>query len=319
MPLSNVAAREWLARATGIEPSALRLTRMRGATSSTLHLVSDANRPAGPRFVLRLFTLAPWLAEEPDLAPHEVAALAEARRTDLTVPEPLDFLPGPSRDHPDDPAGFGVPAVLMSFVPGRVELDPADERAWLREAARSLVAIHGHEAPGFPWRYRSWVQAGNVAVPSWSRRPAVWEAAIEAYAAWRPAPAEDTFLHRDYHPTNLLFEGGGSGIRVSAVVDWVNACTGPAAADVSHCRVDLLQMKGPAAAADFLEHYRDLRGTFDYDPVWDLEAVFDVAMPSPSFYPPWGEFGLSPVPEPEARRRVEQHVLRALAELGVSV
>ena len=311
------AARAWLAEATGIHEARLRLTRLRGSTSATLYRVTDAAPGSSRRFVLRLFTLASWLEREPDLARHEGAALTEAAAIGLPVPELVAYLPGPSLEDPSDPVGFGAPALLMTHLPGEVVLAPEDGDAWLRELARTLAAIHEHPAPGFAWTYESWVEPENVTVPAWTRRPGAWEAAIAAYRSWQPDPSERTFLHRDYHQLNLLFEGTGAGIRTAGVVDWVNACLGPAAADVALCRSNLLQMKGRDAADAFLRHYREQRGGFDYDPAWDLEAVFDHG-PEPRSFRPWSEHGIAPVPTEELRRRVEDNVLRALADLGVT-
>jgi aminoglycoside phosphotransferase (APT) family kinase protein len=308
--------REWLAQATGLQAGSLRLTEMRGATSSTLYLVEGPLGASGQRFLLRLFTLQEWLAAEPDLARHEVAALGAAAGSGVAVPQPMGFLPGPSPEGPDDPAGFGAPAVLMTHLPGRVELTPTDEGRWVRVLAETLAAIHAHPVPSFGWRYRSWVAAENVTVPAYAADRALWEAAVEAYRRWRPPVVAETFLHRDYHAMNLLFGGDGSGLRVTGVVDWVNACLGPAAADVSHCRIDLVKMKGPAAAELFLREYRAVRGGFDYDPVWDLEAVFDVAAPAADVHEPWREFGLAGLRAETVRERVEEHVRRALVEVG---
>lgn len=312
------AGRDWLARATGFNPGSLRLTTMKGATSSTLYLVEDRGATAGRRFVLRLFTLREWLAAEPDLARHEVAALRAAAGSGVTVPEPVAMLPGPSPEEPADPAGFGAPAVLMTHLPGRVELTPANEGRWLRALARTLATVHAHPAPSFGWRYHSWVDAQNVTVPAYAADKAMWEAAAETYGRWRPAEAEETFLHRDYHAMNLLFGGAGADLQVTGVVDWVNACVGPAAADVSHCRIDLVKMKGSAAAELFLREYRAVRGGFEYDPVWDLEGAFDVAVPVADVHAPWREFGLAGLRADTVQKRVEEHVSRALADLGVA-
>ena len=310
------AGRDWLAQATGFAPGSLRLTKMKGATSSTLYLVEDHQNAAGRRFVLRLFTLREWLATEPDLARHEVAALLAAAGSGVTVPEPVALLPGPSPEEPADPASFGAPAVLMTHLPGRVELTPDDEDRWLRALAHTLAAVHAHPAPSFGWRYRSWVEAHNVTVPAYATSKTMWEAAAEAYGRWRPAEGEETFLHRDYHAMNLLFGGAGSELRVTGVVDWVNACVGPAAADVSHCRIDLVKMRGLAAADLFLREYRAVRGGFEYDPVWDLEAVFDVAVPTADVHAPWRQFGLAGLRSETVQERVEEHLKRALIELG---
>lgn len=291
---------------------------MAGATSSSVYSVEVERGGSTRGYVLRLFTLERWLAQEPDLASHEAAALQAATHTGLPVPELIDFLPGPAPGQPGDPAGFGAPAVLMTRLPGRVELLPTDEDRWLEVMARSLAALHDHPAPAFDWRYGSWVEPANVVVPAHATDPGLWEAAVAAYEKWRPTERGDTFLHRDYHAMNVLFDGAGRGLRVTGVVDWVNACIGPAAADVAHCRIDLVKMKGVHAADRFLESYSAARGGFDYQPAWDLEAVFDVAVPDADVHGPWQHFGLSELSGGTVRARVEEHVRRALVDLGAA-
>ena len=43
------------------------------------------------------------------------------------------------------------------------------------------------------------------------------------------------FLHRDFHPGNLLW----TDERITGVVDWVSACAGPPEEDIGHCRANL--------------------------------------------------------------------------------
>lgn len=289
---------------------------MPGASSSTLYLLEDVSGWSNARYVLRLFTLEGWLAKEPDLAHHEAAALREAASTGLSVPALVDYLPGPSPLVSFDPAGFGAPAVLMTHLPGRVELTPQDERRWLRCLARALADVHAHSARGFGWRYQSWVEAANVTVPNYTRLTTMWEAATEAYQRWRPDDSDEVFLHRDFHAMNALFTGRAATLTLTGVVDWVNACVGPAAADVSHCRMDLVRMKGLAAADTFTQEYAAARGGFDYSPAWDLEAAFDVAVPEADVHGPWREFGLAGLRREGVQARVEELVTRALVDLG---
>lgn len=314
----TLEARRWLAQATGLDAEALTLERMRGASSASVYRVSNPTR-AGQVYVLRLFTLKTWLANEPDLARHEAAALREAHRAGLPAPELMAWLPGPSGESPEDPVGFGAPAVLMAYLPGRVELAPEDEGAWLKCMAHTLCKVHQHQPAVLDWRYKSWVEPGNVAVPARTGEVTLWEAAVTAYNRWKRADTDNTFLHRDYHALNALFGGHGSAITVTGVVDWVNACVGPAAADISHCRIDLVKMKGVGAAQRFLGHYAEARGGFDYDPGWDLEAVFDVAASEPGAHAPWFEFGLPKISDQTVRVRVEEFLRRALVDLGINI
>jgi aminoglycoside phosphotransferase (APT) family kinase protein len=78
----------------------------------------------------------------------------------------------------------------------------------------------------------------------------VWERAFAAID--RPAPTfEPCFLHRDFHPGNVLFDGAA----VSGVVDWVETSWGPADLDVAHCRTALALLHGVDAADRFRAAY----------------------------------------------------------------
>ena len=233
--------------------------------------------------MLRVLDNREWLAAEPDLASHEAAALDEAQRAGLPAPRLVAYA--------DDDVGFGAPVVLMSFLDGSVDLRPADFQGWLRALAAQLAAIHRRPADGFPWRFRSWVNRAALVTPAWSAVPRLWERAIEFWLRTEPE-SRAVFIHRDYHPTNVLWREGA----VSGVVDWINACRGPAGVDVAHCRTNLAGMYGPAAADEFLAAYRDAADGFTYDPYWDLDSLLDMCLAGPSYYPPWQEFGLGAIP-----------------------
>ena len=117
------------------------------------------------------------------------------------------------------------------------------------------------------------------------------------------------FIHRDYHPTNVLWEDG----VVSGVVDWVNACRGPAGVDVAHCRTNLAKMYGPAAAERFLVAYCRAAPDYVHYPYWDVDSLLDTSLPEPHFYPPWQDFGLPVIAGDLLRWRVEEHLAAVLA------
>lgn len=297
-------ARDWLGRATGAAERDLEIARMAGSTTSSLFLVETSRGAARARFVLRVLDNREWLADEPDLVSHEAAALDEAQRAGLPAPRLVAYTV--------DDVGFGAPAVLMSFVAGSVELRPADFGHWLAGLAGQLAAIHRHPADAFPWRFRSWVNRAALAVPSWTAVPRVWERAIEFWLqVGRVDNLSDTtasavFIHRDYHPTNVLWHGGA----VSGVVDWINACRGPAGVDVAHCRTNLAQMYGPDSADRFLDAYLKVADGFVYDPYWDIDSLLDMSFPEPTFYEPWEHFGLNRIAPAETRRRVDAYLER---------
>jgi aminoglycoside/choline kinase family phosphotransferase len=98
---------------------------------------------------------------------------------------------------------------------------------------------------------------------------AVWRAAVERVDAGLVG-STDGFIHRDYHPLNVLWHDD----TVSGVLDWVNACEGPIEYDLSRCRVNVELVTGPDAADAFLAACGELGAA--YDRAWDLETVFSL-------------------------------------------
>jgi Ser/Thr protein kinase RdoA (MazF antagonist) len=79
-----------------------------------------------------------------------------------------------------------------------------------------------------------------------------------------------TFIHRDFHPGNVLWSRGQS----TGVVDWADACRGPWGCDAAHCRAMLIQLAGPEAADRFLDAYESLTG-WKLDPYWEIASVLE--------------------------------------------
>lgn len=296
----SARARQWLETTIGNDANIERMVELRGSTSSSLYVVFARTRSvASFRCVLRVFTKADWLAVEPDLAEHEARVLIETAAMGLPAPKLIGF----SRDD----VGFGAPAVLMTFVDGNVQLRPKRFDAWVERLAETLVSIHGQHPPSFRWRYRSWVDAAQVAIPAWSNNAHLWERAIEiAHAS--PPTVREVFIHRDFHPTNVLWRDE----VVSGVVDWANGCLGPAAVDVAHCRLNLALMYGADAADQFLSAYTARTSDFTYHPHWDIDGVFDAAMPAPKYYEPWHHFGLGAIATTTLCARLDDYLARIL-------
>lgn len=60
--------------------------------------------------------------------------------------------------------------------------------------------------------------------------------------------ADRCFVHRDFHPGNVLWNRG----RITGVVDWESGCIGPPSIDISHCRANFLGY-APELAAEFTD------------------------------------------------------------------
>jgi len=279
----------------------LRCRRLRGATSSTLFGIELANRG---NVVLRLLTNERWLAEEPAAATHEAKALDSARRAHQPAPRVIAV--------DGDGSRAGLPAVLMTHLDGDVWLPKRPRQDWISVLARTLAGVHRHRAPTLEFVYRSWTPPTAIAMPAWSRRPRLWQRAIEVHAEGPPRAAH-VLLHRDYHPTNVLWRAG----RVTGVVDWINACRGPRGVDVAHCRANLTLMYGATPAANFLDSYASACGGYRQHPYWDLDTAFDWAH-EPRYYRPWREFGLPAVSRQTLCARLEDHLEEVLSHARTS-
>lgn len=276
---------------------------LRGATSSLLHVVDVDTGDRKQSLVLRRFTDRQWIEREPDLATREARCLQHAQRVDLPAPRLIAV--------DADGAHCGVPATLVTRLPGTVVLSPGERAEWLRGLARAAAQIHRVDAAGFPWKYHRYNESVQLTAPAWSTQPKAWEAAIAAVHG-RPPAYRECFIHRDYHPSNVLWENG----RVSGVVDWVNGCRGPAAIDVAWCRHNLANLHSVAVADEFLDAYlTEAGGDFSYDAYWDLMSVVELLPGPPSMYEGWRAAGVTPISNATMRERVDAYVSNVVERL----
>jgi hypothetical protein len=127
----------------------------------------------------------------------------------------------------------------------------------------------------------------------------VWERAVELFH--RPVPDgadQAVFLHRDFHPGNVLWRRG----TVTGVVDWASASVGPAWVDVGHCRGNLFAY-GLEAADRFTRMWQRHSGQ-PYHPVADVVTIIGGL----------DDLRGTPPPAPE-RAAVEDALARAVADL----
>ena len=290
------AAIHWIERELG--PGA-RVARARAMPpSSTAKHAIDVDFADGEslRFVLRRYHDARRLENDPWYVPAN-EALALTLVAAAGVPAP--------RLHAADLEGAFCesPALLESWIEGEAAWRPQDLAAFLRDAAAVLVRVHAVKpADARLRRYAPYREPGPLVSPPFSTRPGLWESVGEILE--RPAPAHrDTFIHRDYHPGNVLWDGA----RVTGVVDWATAALGPPGIDLARMRLNLAWHLGVDAADRFTAAYAAAGGDPSArHPFWDLLDAADV---------------LSDLDPPPARRagfaRFERYVAGVLLEYSV--
>jgi len=233
--------------------------------------------------VLRWYGTGTPGPEEPDAINREAAALTAVAGSEVPAPHLVAWT--------EDP-----PALLMTRLPGEHRLDASGAAVILD----ILDAIHVIAPSGSArWRYRGYHEGLDEHRPVWWRDAGLWDRAVKV-SATRPGEIDDPVLiHRDFHPGNLLWEGDA----VSGVVDWGDACVGPAAFDLAHYRVNIATLVGPEAAD----------AAFPGDPAWDIEAALGYLDHEAldDWRGPWPD--VSPA---IARERLEAFIARALAALG---
>jgi aminoglycoside phosphotransferase (APT) family kinase protein len=222
--------------------------------SSNLRLIEVDGTP----LVLRRYETDEVLTVVPGVVEDEVRALNAGRPVlGPLVPEPVAF------DVTGDRAGR--PSLLMTFLPGRPVIHGLHPHA----SASPLAALHAGPVPSDLSPFHLWFDAEAVAVPPWTRRPDAWSTLADVVRKAPPA-APHVFLHRDYHPGNLLWRDGA----LTGIVAWPYGCHGPRGVDVAHMRGNLAFVDGVAAADRFLDSYRAIVPGYDHDPWWDVADLF---------------------------------------------
>ncbi len=153
---------------------------------------------------------------------------------------------------------FGVPAMALSYLPGRSIFPVAEVAFWTEGLAAALVDIH-HITPD---RYDlSWLPVADRASMCallgryLSPEPAdplsreVHRVLISALERFEVLVSN--LIHDDFWPGNTVWHRR----RLASVIDWSDASLGDARSDVATCRVDLVMSHGLDVADAFLHDY----------------------------------------------------------------
>ena len=278
-------ALRWAASAAGARVASW--TVMPGGTSTAMYRL-DVSGAAGSTLVLRCHV-------RPDLA-HEAAAMvtgeAAALRTAATIDVPTPGLV--ARDVTG--AEAGVPSVLMTWLPGEVEWDPRSLTHRLVALAGVLPGLHDAATDDADLGHYASYRQADYRPPAWAEHRTVWERAVEIFHGPVLDP-DRCFVHRDFHPGNVLWSSG----RVTGVVDWASACVGPPSVDVGHGRANFLGY-APELAAPYTQQAERATGR-PFHPWADIAALIGM-LDGLRDHPP----------RPASRRAIERALARAVAE-----
>ncbi|MGW7328859.1 phosphotransferase family protein [Streptomyces sp. NPDC054840] len=282
------ATRSWVEKGLSEAERIERVVRLRGGWTAQMRRL-DLGGPDGRRsLVLRSFVAPFYVRAAQGLLTREAAVLRLLEGTD--VPAAALVAVDATAQYCDHPS------LLMSLLPGSVRLDDrhADARADL--LARQLVRIH--QLPiaveQRPRTYEAWTSPERVSPPPATGRPELWQRAVDVIRR-DPPDHQGRFLHRDFHPGNVLFTGTGEDLRISGVVDWVETSWGPADLDVAHCSTALALLHGVPAGMRFADRYAAAGGTLAEDRTahlhWRLLDALAFAPDAEKVAVPWRELG----------------------------
>jgi aminoglycoside phosphotransferase (APT) family kinase protein len=231
------------------------------------------------------------------------------------VPAPGLVAVDPTAEHCE------YPSLLMTHLAGRTVLDDEGLETRVPLLARQLVAIHALRPAERPHEYVALTTADTVVTPK-GADAAAWAAAIDVIR--RPAPPyQGRFLHRDFHPGNVLFDVPPSkpaGARITGVVDWAATSWGPADLDVAHCSTNLALLHGQAWGLRFAEAYEEVGGVLT---AVASERLYWLARDGLAFSEevrlvsqPWREAGRTELTTRAVEDRLDAYVTALMDTLG---
>lgn len=240
---------------------------------------------------------------------HEKYGLQQAASLHLPVPEVVQVDPYAQ--------ATGKHSILMTALEGNVNLIPSHHGCWLETLAKTLCQLHNNSIDNGSYQYARYQDASSLQLPQWTSFPEVWNALKKIAQLPEPETAK-VFIHRDFHPANILWEND----HVTGVVDWVNACVGPRGVDLGHCRWNLAMLYGTRSADDFLMYYLENDASnFEYNAYWDVVSLLDILEDpgASSVYPGWETFGKSDITEKVMRERMDDYAQSLLKRFNQQI
>ncbi|WP_330480099.1 aminoglycoside phosphotransferase family protein [Streptomyces sp. NBC_01544] len=301
----------WVSRHLEFGERVVRTEALHGGITAEMRRLTIGTRDGGTRdLVLRTFV---DVEHAEDWLNREAGALTLLPGTG--VPAPGLVAVDPTAAHCE------YPSLLMTHLAGRTVLDDEGLETRVPLLARQLVAIHALRPTERPREYVALTTADTVVTPK-GADVAVWAAAIDVIR--KPAPPyEGRFLHRDFHPGNVLFDvppSRSAGARITGVVDWAATSWGPADLDVAHCCTNLALLHGPAWGLRFAEAYEEAGGVLATAAserlYWRVRDGLAFSEEVQLVSQPWREAGRTELTTRAVEERLDAYVTSLMDALG---
>lgn len=208
------------------------------------------------------------LSGDPQIAAHEFKLLQTIQAAGVPVPGPLYF----------DQSGliFPTPFIVIEFVEGKTNFEPANMAEIMGQMVNRLVEIHRIDPVKNDLGFLPHLEQQIAA--KLAQKPARLDDSLEEgrirsalERVWPLPPSNPPgLLHGDCWPGNLLWQGE----QLAAVIDWEDAKLGDPLADLGNSRMEFLWTFGIEGMETFTRYYQCLM-PLDYTnlPYWDLCAA----------------------------------------------
>jgi aminoglycoside phosphotransferase (APT) family kinase protein len=283
-----------------------RLTGGLGCRSDVL----DIERADGSRWkvTLRRFVRRGHAYSTPEHVTHEFEVLRLLERAGIPAPRPTLL----------DANGeyFGVPAIVISYLPGQPLFPTTNIAAWTEGLGRVLLTVHAVTPDRFDlsWlnvclrdgmreRINEWRDEAP-GDPLAREMHTVLEAELDSIDF-----SEPTLVHDDYWSGNTVAYRG----RISGIMDWTSAEVGDPRTDVAECRIDMVLSHDIEVADAFRRDYERLAGRPLKD-LWyfDLYRGLHALLEYEHWLEGYHDMGLTHLKPAEVGARLRSFLRRAL-------
>lgn len=246
----------WVASSIARDATVVHCRRLIGGITSSVHRLTVDSRGSRHRVVLRRW-IGTNVGDAAIKVEREAEVLTALAGSGVAAPRLIAW-------SADGVETDGCPSLVMTNVPGRMNLTPADPEGWMGQMAAVLPQIHALpiELPAVA----SWRPLLDRGVPPWTRRPHLWSEAMAVLEG--PVPDGDCFIHNDFQHFNLLWRRE----RLSGIVDWTWSGRGAPDRDVGHCRLNLAVLFSVDWAERFRQAYEAEAGR-RLDRWWDVHEL----------------------------------------------